>query len=65
MPLFHKHSFVEIFRTYAPPAYLGGVEGSEYLFERLRFGVTTVVWRCLRCGQDRKEEALGKMAGVV
>ena len=61
MPMFCKHQWSVVARTYAPPRVItGGVEMSEYLAERLLFGVTTVLLQCDRCKATRKEEMVGK-----
>ena len=61
--MFHKHDWIEIARTYAPPVTRGFTV--EYIcpeeFERILMGVTTIVWQCSddNCQALRKEEMLG------
>lgn len=58
-----KHQWSIIKRTYTTPVVVnmtGPAKMSEYLFERLSLGVTTVLLQCDRCKATRKEEMLGK-----
>lgn len=62
--MFCKHEWLEIKETYAPPKghlveRLRGVNVSDF-FERLIYGVTTILWECKKCHKIRKEEMLGK-----
>ena len=61
--LFHRHQWKEIARTHC-----GGVAKmkgtgycSEHLFERMMFGVTTILWECEKCHKIKREELLGKI----
>jgi len=60
--IFHKHDWVRIKETYAPPpSSINNVTGlSQDALLKLSFGVTTILWQCYRCKQLRKEEMLGK-----
>lgn len=66
MSLFHQHEWSEVARTYAPPRVedvdiSGGGDGVRLLIERMKFGVTNILWRCIRCDKFRKDELLGKV----
>lgn len=61
--MFHRHQWVELERTFAPPVQrlkmLELTASPEFLvfMERMTFGVTTVTLRCHSCG-DRKTYAI-------
>jgi hypothetical protein len=59
MPLFHRHDWQVIAKTYAPPQAWGGpIEGPSIVIQQLACGVTTVLLKCA-CGAGRREEMLG------
>ena len=60
MSIFHKHNWIIIKETYAPPhdSYVKSAQ-SAY-FERAFKGLTTILWECSTCKKIRKEEMLGK-----
>lgn len=63
MRLFHKHNWIKIKETYAPPAnrkYKAKGFINDNTPEKLAFGVTTILWECSICKKIRKEEMLGK-----
>ena len=65
--LFHKHNWVEIARAHAP-GFVGDfrMENADLHFiERMKLGVTTIIWECSVCKKIRKEEMLGKIVGKV
>ena len=57
--MFHQHDWKETERISAPRALSTAVECSERLFERLTWGVTTIVLTCARCGDKKTVEVLG------
>lgn len=63
MNLFHKHKWKRIVTTHAPPV-TGNFElnGAGGMIERLKQGVTSILWECQDpdCQELRKEEMLGK-----
>jgi hypothetical protein len=59
MSFIHKHTWVKIKETYAPP-YPGQFEATVSLMAKVVFGVTTILWECQSCKELRKEEMLGK-----
>ena len=60
MGLFHKHNWVKVKETYAPPYIPTWQAASQDLFERAACGITTIIWECQECGKIYKEEMLGK-----
>jgi hypothetical protein len=60
--LFHTHQWVEHERFYAPPlaGELNLTGCSEKLVEELRFGVTTILYRCKLCSEVKIIEILGR-----
>ena len=62
--MFHKHTWKEIARTYAPTMIESGL--IEYLNGNVRMspvminGQTTILWECEDCHEREKEEMLGK-----
>jgi len=58
--MFHKHNWVKIKETYAPPHYPSVESALPEYFERALKGVTTIIWECSICKELRKEEMLGK-----
>jgi len=55
--MFHRHNFEIIAKTFSGKYSLKSC--SEYLAERMIFGVTTVLLKCSICGKVIKEEMLG------
>mgnify|MGYP001558745098 CR=1 FL=1 len=65
MGLFHQHKFKIIIKTHTPQHQFDWTTRiSEYMAERLIFGVTTCVLRCKECGKIIKEELLGQENNV-
>lgn len=62
MAWFHKHKWVLVGMTYAPPTDRKFETFSEYTMQVLTLGCTTFVWKCsdLECDSFHKEECLGK-----
>jgi len=61
MGLFHTHHFVEQSRTFVPPADLKRASGcGEELFLKLTSGFTSIVSRCVSCGEMSTTTALGQ-----
>ena len=61
--MFCFHIWKKIKETYAPPVstlfhIVESVSGER--IERLKMGVTTILWECEFCQKIRKEELLGK-----
>jgi hypothetical protein len=57
---FHRHEWVIVSKTYAPPVRMGSVQRiSEHLAERFMAGVTTALLRCATCGDVKAVEMLG------
>lgn len=55
-----NHEYEIIVKTKTPIYDIGNSDGmSEYLAERLLFGVTTVLLKCKKCNNIRKNEMLG------
>ncbi len=60
MNIFHKHKWVKIKETYAPPRETAEFTGGSPDFaQRITFGLTTLLWECEDCKKIRKEEMLG------
>jgi hypothetical protein len=60
MPLFHRHHWVETERHTARSVRGFRIERcSEHMYERLAFGVTTIVLACAVCGDRKTLEILG------
>ena len=60
MTLFHCHKWRETERIHARTAANHKFERcSEYMYERLTFGVTTIVLTCEGCGDKKTVEVLG------
>ncbi len=59
--MFHKHNWIKIETTYAPPvSNMFSVEGNwSETVEKLKFGLTTILWECSICQKIRKVEMLG------
>jgi hypothetical protein len=61
--MFHKHNWVKIKETYAPPYNWKWGEITSYWlhsYEKSQMGVTTILWECSICHDTKKEEMLGK-----
>lgn len=61
--IIHKHTWIEISRTYAKPPELKNISAeraSGDFMNKLFLGVTTILWECMVCQELRKEELLGK-----
>lgn len=56
---FHKHNWVKIKETYAPP-FKGKITADMETLQKLTFGVTTLLWECSICKAIKKEEMLGE-----
>jgi hypothetical protein len=58
----HQHLWKVVGKTYAPPSNMsfsgGQTSISTVSFEKMAFGVTTILWDCV-CGETKKEELLG------
>lgn len=60
--LFHRHEWIEQQRVYIPPQTRGfEMTGHtpESLVNRCVFGLTTIVDRCVLCGERKTTEVLG------
>jgi len=60
----HMHTWVLTAQTYAPPSTINLSGGNMDIkdpktFEKLAFGVTTLLWECEKCTETKKEEMLG------
>lgn len=56
----HTHKFVEHYRVFSGRLNeLQGLKCSEYMAERMMFGVTTIVARCEVCGKAETIEVFG------
>ncbi len=66
MSLFHRHQWERISATYTPPLKdVKSIERStEEFANRLVFGLTTVVLRCVVCGDEKIIEATGDASAV-
>lgn len=63
MSLFHKHIWIKIKETYAPPKEgVIDVQGSPEATLKVVTGFTTLLWECedKNCRKLRKEEMIGK-----
>ncbi len=58
--MFCKHQWKETARTATLPS-TGEIRGGAWTVERLRNGVTTILWECQNCHAIRKEEMLGQI----
>ena len=59
--MFHRHAWVETERVFVkPPASIGSFKSAdEELAHQVLFGVTTILYKCTKCGQVRTVEVLG------
>jgi hypothetical protein len=58
-----KHKWEKIAKTFAPPHSLGRgekIKGDDSTIERYMSGVTTIMYKCEKCSEIRKEEMLGR-----
>ncbi len=59
-PTQHDHQYDLVLKTYAPPKPEYLKEGlSESIVEKLLFGITMLLWRCVICNNSKKEEIIG------
>lgn len=57
-----SHKWVETKRTYTPPAYGSHVKhASEYLLQRMMFGLTNITQECSKCGRIEVRNVTGKV----
>jgi len=56
--MFHKHKWVKIKETYAPPVKQGKYWTVREAIE-LQTGITTILLKCSVCSKLHKEEMLG------
>lgn len=61
--MFHKHKWIKIKETYAPPHAFSAVSAPAEFVERALKGLTTILWECSVCSQIRREEMLGVEKG--
>lgn len=58
----HQHQYELLLKTFAPPRkdWEGKIETTgDKMVEKLLFGVTTLLWKCVLCAETKKEEILG------
>ena len=58
----HEHQFELFLKTFAPPRadWEGKIANTtEKIVEKLLFGVTTLLFKCVLCTETKKEEVLG------
>ncbi len=58
--MFHKHDFEIICKTKADPTPFEAKRISPSTFEKMAFGMTTVLLKCKKCNKLLMKEMLGK-----
>ena len=66
--IFHKHDWVKIAVTYAEPIDVRTFRMDPDTAAKghgLLQGLTTIIWECSICKKIRREEMVGKQAGLI